>query len=216
MFRWGDVILKNMDELIEKVEGKSVHITGSVNQVSYNSDNFSALDVTLSSIDGEKCSIRATITFEEYLKINESDTFSLVNYIYKPSGKDEYLRADGFYGIISCSSESELSYQSVKSADSILDIFKNANDKIQDFLNSSTDENTGALTGALLLGNRGGLRDEVLRDFRRCGISHIADKMGIIFMLNAIVLSVYSENGVSSLKKKLGDSTSYSLRSSCN
>ena len=165
--------------LIDKVNGKSVHITGSVNQVLYNSDDFSALDVTLSSIDGESCSIRATITFEEYLKINESDTFSLVNYIYSLSGNDEYLRADGFYGTISCSSESELSYQSVKSKGSVMDIFKNANDKIQDVLNSITDEKTGALTGALLLGNRSGLRDEIIRDFHRCGISHMLALSGL-------------------------------------
>ena len=166
-------------QAIDETLQKEIHITGFVNDVLYNNENSSALDVTVTSMDGQECSIKSIVKFEEHLKINENDQFSLVGKISRPSGEESYLISDGFYGKILCSDESELSYQSYDHKTTLFDVFENANKKVQEFINDKTDERTGSLTGALLLGNRELLSDENVRDFRRCGISHMLALSGL-------------------------------------
>ena len=166
-------------KIIDQTFEKDIHITGTVNNVLYNNESSAAIDVTISSLDKQECSIKSIIKFEEHIKINENDKFSLVGKISRPSGNDSYLISDGFYGKISCSSESELNYQSQEDKNTFLDLFSKANESTQEFINSKTDERTGALVGALLLGNRDGLYDETVRDFRRCGISHMLALSGL-------------------------------------
>ncbi len=164
---------------IDAFKGKDIHITGKVNDVIYNNENSSALDVTVSSLDGKECSIKTIMKFEEHLRINKGDEFSLVNKISSLNSDYAYLMSDGFCGMILCSTENELKYRSIEHKSSVLDVFKAANHKIQEIINSSSDEKTGALAGALLLGSRENLRDETIRDFRRCGISHMLALSGL-------------------------------------
>ena len=51
--------------------------------------------------------------------------------------------------------------------------FEKLNTRLHDALTEVTDKDTANLLSALLLGNRDALQSEVIRDFRRAGISHV-------------------------------------------
>lgn len=167
------------NETVDILYGKNVHITGTVDGVRYKTFDESAFNVTLTSLDGKKCNIGAILKIASSSKLDDYDKFSLVSTISRPDNEEYYLISEGLNAKIECSSEKEISYAKVSNKKTLANFFKDINSSLQDLINDKTDEKTGALMGALLLGNRDNLRAEVIRDFRRCGISHMLALSGL-------------------------------------
>lgn len=83
----------------------------------------------------------------------------------------EYYYAKGLFFVLT-SAEDTLSVVGSRSLDFKGQMLR-LNDFLSDALGSVADEGTASMLSALLLGNRDTLRDNVLRDFRRAGLSHI-------------------------------------------
>ena len=166
-------------EAIDNYYDKSVHITGKVDAVRYKTPSSASLEVTLISLDGQGCSAKAILEIAAESKLDDNDRFSLVSTVSRLTTEEYYLMSEGFNAKIECSSEEEISYSKVSNKKTFKGFFKDINSGLQNLINDKTDEKTGALIGALLLGNRENLRDEIIRDFRRCGISHMLALSGL-------------------------------------
>ena len=166
-------------ETVDEFYGKNIHITGTVASVRHKTENYSALEVIIDSLDGKSCNVKAILEIDSHSNIDDSDKFSLVNNISRLSSEEYYLVSDGFNAKIECSSASEIAFSKVGNKNTIISFFKNINLHLQDVINEKTDERTGSFVGALLLGNRENLNDETIRDFRRLGISHMLALSGL-------------------------------------
>ena len=171
--------LLSKSETVDEFYGSNIHITGSVDSVRYKTENKISLAVTINSLDKKSCNIKAILDIDSHSSLDDGDNFSLVSNITRLSSEDYHLIAEGFNAKITCSSESELSFAKVSNKRTFWGFFEDINLRLQNLINEKTDERTGAMVGALLLGNRENLNAETVRDFRRLGISHMLALSGL-------------------------------------
>lgn len=172
-------IFISKSEYISTFKDENTTVVGTVTDIRYRSNSRSCFETVITSINNYKTEIKAILEIPSYSSLKTSDTFSSICDLSPLSLEDDYyLISDGFNGRITCESKSDLRIKSTKIG-STEPLFSRINAAFQSVLNEKTDESTGAFAGALLLGNRDGLADETLRDFRRSGISHMLALSGL-------------------------------------
>ncbi len=98
--------------------------------------------------------------------------------------------SDGIFVIYSSSDESSLDFIGQSSENRMDIFFTKLNDKISTGLTRKIDGNAGDLSSALFLGNKYLLSEDIIRDFKRVGASHILALSGLhmSLIMGAIML----------------------------
>lgn len=172
-------IFISKSEYLNEFKDESVQAIGKVTDVRYRSTSYSCFETVITSVNGNETNIKAILEIPSHSTLKSSDTFSATGNLSSLSlQEDHYLMADGFGGRIVCESKDDIRIKSTITGNND-SLFSRINENFQSILNEKTNDNTGAFAGALLLGNRDQLADETLRDFRRCGISHMLALSGL-------------------------------------
>ena len=164
--------------MIKERISKECIISGEVTDIGYRSEFSERLYVNISSIDGERTDINAVLEIEGESHLYYGDVFTLKAKPEFFDEKEKYLIADGYAFKIICEDIEGIEFLD-NIADERITFFRDINEDIQDMIYRLTDEESGAFLSAIILGNRDLLEDNVIRDFRRCGISHILALSGL-------------------------------------
>ena len=163
---------------VETSIDKECVITGEITEVGYKNEYGERLYGTLSSIDDKPVDVNVVIEIEGESDLFEGSIFTLNGTPEDFTDEESYLMADGNVAKIIC--EDLESIVITDEAEQDLGFwFNKVNTKLQRRFYRFVDEDTGALIGALTLGNRDLLASNVTRDFRRCGISHVLALSGL-------------------------------------
>ena len=172
-------IFVSKTEYLSDFNDEKVSVLGTVTDVRYNSSDYSSFEVIITSINESPAEINAILDIPAHSTLKSSDTFTATGNLSPLSfEEDDYLIAKGFNGRIVCESKDDLRIKS-STIGNTAPLFKRINSSFQNILTENTNEEVGAFAGALLLGNRESLSDEIVRDFRRSGISHMLALSGL-------------------------------------
>lgn len=156
-----------------------VDVAGTITDVRFKSTSESSFEVNISSVNGESANLGIIMNVSAHSSLKADDSFTARGNLYTLSTKDEsYIIADGFNGKLVCENGDDVKIKGVQT-DYYVSVFKKANSYFQNILYENTDKETGTLVGALLLGNRDAVGDKTVRDFARCGISHMLALSGL-------------------------------------
>ncbi len=162
----------------EQFYDKEVTIEGYVIENKSIQANFCTYEVMVQRIDGEEKEHTATLTCAYDSVLDPGFSF-----IAKVTGKEFQGKYNGFdYRLSRAADGVFISYETDDpdalfiTGETVFDIrifFSRINDRLSRIFLSNTDEETGSLSAALLLGNSELLSGEVTRGFARTGTSHI-------------------------------------------
>ena len=165
-------------ESVDDSFGKECTVSGEVTAVGYRGEYAERLYVNLYSVDGESVDINVVLEIEGESHLYFGDVFSLKAVPERFDEIEKYLLADGYAFKIICD-EVDL----IEFLDNVKDdrntFFRDLNDDIQNLIYRFTDEESGSFLGAIILGNRDLVPDNVTRDFRRSGVSHVLALSGL-------------------------------------
>ncbi len=168
----------NKIQRFEQYYDKDVTIEGYVVQSKSMQANYYTYEIKVQKVNGEELPHDAVLVCP-YDSVLDAG-FSFVAKVHGTEFQGRYngfdyklsRAADGFF----ISYESETSDTLFISGEDVFDIeifFKDINRHLTRIFLSNTDEDTGSLVSAFLLGNTDMLSDEVTRSFTRTGTSHI-------------------------------------------
>lgn len=158
--------------------GKECTVVGEITEVGYQNEWGARFYVDLIEINGKSVDVRAVIEIDGESVLEVGDVFSILGTPTDFTDEESYFVSDGNVIKVICENPENVS-QIGYSEHKILSWFGELNHKLQRSIYHSTDEESAALISALALGNRGLLSDYVIRDFRRCGISHVLALSGM-------------------------------------
>ena len=165
-------------QVVENMSLKEREISAEVIEVRHRQKFCETLYINLISADGIDVNMNAIMEIEGSTELEKGNLFTAIVKFSEFDEYDSYLRSDGYIAKV-ISSEID-SIKVVGQADkSWTDFFKLLNEKVEKRIYQATDEKTGDFLSALLLGNRELVEDVVVRDFRRCGISHVLSLSGL-------------------------------------
>lgn len=167
------------NEQVYKLNKCEVNVSGTVTDVRLKSSTSSEFNVNIESINGEETNINLVLEIAGHSSLRIGNSFLATGIIEALSdNEDAYIKADGYNGKLICESESDVRINGIQ-INNQENFFDRLNSSFQSTIISYTDEDTGSLVGALLLGNRYKLNAEILRDFGRCGLSHMLALSGL-------------------------------------
>ena len=158
--------------------GNEIRIEGEVLNEGYKRQFAERLYVKIYEIDGKKVNVRAVLDVEGSSELEKSDVFSLTGTPLNLEKEEKYLISDGNSIKIICEDVESINITAQAEGD-IFSWFDELNGNIQARIYEFTNTESGALVGALTLGNRDELEEGITRDFRRCGISHLLALSGL-------------------------------------
>lgn len=163
---------------VEHVKGEEAVIEGEVVDIGYKRQYNELLSIKICKINGNETDVDAVLYIEGESELEIGDIFTLkaVGEGFEPDEK--YLISDGNVIKFECTDLESIEIIS-QTEPGIFDWFKQLNKNIQKRIYKLTDRESGALIGALTLGNRGEISTTVTRDFNRCGITHILSLSGL-------------------------------------
>ena len=172
-------VFADKNDQINSFRESSVEVTGTVTDSRFKSSGESSFEVNILSLNGEAADLDLVMTLFFHSSLKEGDSFYAQGSFEPLSITDEaYVIADGFNGKLICENADDIKIKGVQTG-YYVPFFKRINSYFQDILFDNTDEETGRLLGALLLGNRDLLDNRIQRDFGRCGISHMLALSGL-------------------------------------
>ena len=164
------------------IGNRTLNVCGRIDEINYRYPYAESYYITVFSVDGHEYEFKALLETEASTNLRDGSIFCLI-------GESEMLItqesmfsiADGICLRIIVSTENIEHVKIIGREDknTLAKIFDDINHDAQQALIANTDKETAALTGAMLLGNRENLGDKLLRDFRRCGISHMLALSGL-------------------------------------
>ncbi len=169
---------------VEEYYDREITIEGYVVETVASSANFNTYKIVVESVDGEETRHTATLICSYDCPLEPGFAFALSargqEFEGTFGGYDEklYRMAQGI--AISYLSENDQSLLIVN--ENVFDLrifFAEINQTLSRVFLNNTDEETGGLAAALLLGNREHLSHEVNRNFTRTGTSHILSLSGM-------------------------------------
>ena len=142
--------------------------------------NFNVYEIEVRKIDGDKTSHKSIITLSYNSALDVGDLFTVEAQAHResPYYPRSILLSDGIFIIYESNNSSSLNYLKSNVFNPKI-FFKNINLKLSSIFTSNLGEDAGALSSALLLGNKDLLSDVVRRDFYRAGASHILALSGL-------------------------------------
>lgn len=167
-----------INALSEKYNGE-VHIFGYVASVNYRSDYYSEYKIKVESVSGRSEDFYAIFNTEFDAGLYEGDFFSADVTISEITSTDE--ENDRYYDsdcILLCSADGieDITYEEAQFRFPL--VLSKLNARLSMILTSNIKGTSGKLASALMLGKRGLLSGDVIRDFRRTGIYHMLSLSG--------------------------------------
>ncbi len=173
--------LQGKEKEIEKYRGEH-KISGYVSETVSKQSFFGEHIIHVESVDGEKASLDIILVTDFESELSRGDFISTDAYLMPA---DEYVNFNYLHNNNSLShpllfelksgDEIELLEGSFRPTLALSDL----NSRLSARLNVFLGNRAGPLASALLLGNRGLLTDDVLRDFRRTGVYHMLALSGL-------------------------------------
>ncbi|MBE6597129.1 MAG: ComEC/Rec2 family competence protein [Ruminococcaceae bacterium] len=153
----------------------------SVESVKHTSEYSSEYGVRVEEIEGDRVSLRsvAVTGFKSELEIGDR-VFAKAE--ITPAGESllGYVRHSEEDVYIELTVYEENEYLLVeRKAYTIRGIFNILRDRVSEFMERTLGEETSALCRGFLLGDKSGIGSEVIRDFRRSGVSHLLSVSGL-------------------------------------
>ena len=164
----------------DKLVNKETDFTAKITYVEDN-PNFTSLDLRLMTADGKFCRKKLKMTLyadSNGLKAGDLIEFSGTITSFNSDGSFDfakYYTSKGFCAAIEANEISLLSSEKKP----LLSVFKDIRNNISDRAVELTDETTGGMLAALLLGERDRLAPRISLDFARIGITHILSLSGL-------------------------------------
>ncbi len=164
----------------ESESGKVSDVEALVTSVDRGSDFFTEYDVTVKRIDGERRYGKAKLILNYHGTFHVGDviTVKATGTSLKEVAADRIsvsaLYAEGY--VAAFTSENDVPEDANVTGDGSAVpavILSNLNSELSRKLSEGIGGDAGALSAAIFLGNRGGLSDEIARDFTRSGIVHL-------------------------------------------
>ncbi len=183
--------------------GKDVEFTGYISERYDTSYGMKAI-IEVRSIDNSSCNYRILAESDDFF-ITDDDLYreiKLMGKLEKIDSRNDvenvsYLLADGISAYLTDISDLEISDN--KATENPFDRIRNA---VSRRFHKTTNEHTGSLLDALILGERDGLSNDISMDFRRIGISHILALSGMhLSILTGAVSTLLSIIGIGKIKK---------------
>lgn len=149
--------------------------------------------IMLRSIDGERAVGKAKLTLGYHSAFHSGDVIRikavctpLADAVYDSSYVGT-LHAKGFAAAFTVENEADSESEKLGEGSDIFTLFSDFNGKLDRVLDKVIGGDAGRLASAVFLGNREGLSDTILRDFRRTGVFHLLAISGVhISVISAI------------------------------
>ncbi len=169
---------------IARQNHQACQIEARVTEVQYSYSYGEKIHIQMLHINGKKVSGRAILESSFLTYLSEGDRFSAEVELTDFDESESYWIARGFCYQLICSDPNTIKHLS-REKSTFLSFFTGINQKMQNifFNHPAMERETGELLGALLLGNRDNLATKTIRDFRRCGISHLLALSGLHIMI---------------------------------
>lgn len=159
--------------------------------------------IMLKSIDGERAFGKAKLTLEYHSAFHTGDVIR-INAVCTPLADAVYdssyvgtLHAKGFVAAFTVEDEAEAESETLGEERNIFTVCAGFNEILDKALDKAVGGDAGRLASAVFLGNREGLPDTVLRDFRRTGVFHLLAISGVhISVISAIADFLLSLTGL--------------------
>lgn len=141
--------------------------------------------ILLRSIDGERAFGKAKLTLGYHSAFHTGDVIR-IKAVCTPLAEAAYdgsragtLQAKGFAAAFTVEDEACSESENIGRESNIFTLFSGFNGRLDRILDRTVEGDAGRLASAVFLGNREGLPDTVLRDFRRTGVFHLLAISGV-------------------------------------
>ena len=169
------------NRIVQRFSGSDRSVTAVVGRVRYSSASYMIFDAQLSSIDGESCSLSATVKVRGAPGLRVGERFGMHADIAETEPYDGtalslmYSASEGRFLTLSTDS---LSIYGREPSGSLTARFARLRERVGQTLSLRLGDGAG-LCRALLLGDRSELGDSISDDFSALGISHIVAVSGL-------------------------------------
>lgn len=178
------------NRIVQRFSGSDRSVTAVVGRVRYSSASYMIFDAQLSSIDGESCSLSATVKVRGAPGLRVGERFGMHADIAETEPYDGtalslmYSASEGRFLTLSTDS---LSIYGREPSGSLTARFARLRERVGQTLSLRLGDGAG-LCRALLLGDRSELGDSISDDFSALGISHIVAVSGLhLGIITAVV-----------------------------
>lgn len=178
------------NRIVQRFSGSDRSVTAVVGRVRYSSASYMIFDAQLSSIDGESCSLSATVKVRGAPGLRVGERFGMHADIAETEPYDGtalslmYSASEGRFLTLSTDS---LSIYGREPSGSLTARFARLRERVGQTLSIRLGDGAG-LCRALLLGDRSELGDSISDDFSALGISHIVAVSGLhLGIITAVV-----------------------------
>ena len=178
------------NRIVQSFSGSDRSVTAVVGRVRYSSASYMIFDAQLSSIDGENCSLSATVKVRGASGLRVGERFGMHADIAETEPYDGtalslmYSASEGRFLTLSTDS---LSIYGREPSGSLTARFARLRERVGQTLSLRLGDGAG-LCRALLLGDRSELGDSISDDFSALGISHIVAVSGLhLGIITAVV-----------------------------
>lgn len=177
----------------ERESGKIRTIEATVLDTAEDSGYLSSHSIMLKSIDGERAFGKAKLTLGYHSAFHTGDVIR-ISAVCTPLAEAAYdssyvgtLHAKGFAAAFTVEDEAAAASEKLGEERNIFTAYAGLNGRLDRVLDKVIGGEAGRLASAVFLGNREGLSDTVLRDFRRTGVFHLLAISGVhISVISAI------------------------------
>ncbi len=164
--------------IISKCSGEAVNIEGEVISVAYKGDYGEKYYVNVSKLNGRERNFKSVLEFSSESELSEGKAFIVSGVGGELDEYEEYLISDGYILRVSCDDPDNLSVTG-DAKETVFSFLRELNREMKVRIYMYTDDETGPLTSALILGNRDDIGDKVNKDFRRSGLVHALSLSGL-------------------------------------
>ncbi len=179
---------KQIPKITKYSEKGTVFVTATVEKVITKSDYASYYQIKVSSINGIKANLRANLEFQKEFDADICDIISFEGSFYKIPEYENGFPAEKYYsskGIYLNAVSDGTTAAILDKSHSVSSFFAKLSDKISAKLSFNLGSTHGSFVSGLLLGRRNEISENIKRDFKYLGISHILAISGL--HLNIIV-----------------------------
>ncbi len=172
--------------------GETLNIVGEVTDVIYSSPYYSVYGVRLCEIDGEDADLSVELICEYDPVFMEERMISGEVKFESLTGEDLRLAlGEGYYTSIISDRPDGVVDIGADPVDSVKDWLVYHNAMLSDALCSGLGGNAGNMTSAMLLGNKHLIPEEITRDCRRSGVSHLLALSGLHISIIFTIVDIF-------------------------
>ncbi len=176
-------------ETAKALNGKNCEIRFTTDKIIYSRDYGSAAEISITSIDGKECSVKAEYHVNALLTNEGSYSDTAVLELYSGDGDTASSRfsriSDGIYVYAGSLTEMPVF---ISPPDGVFSYAAHINSFLSERLREYIPGEEGRLTDAMLLGNKASLERVSVRNFSNVGLSHVLALSGMHLSVLTFVL----------------------------